>query len=418
MKKIVYVLISLFVFLPLMVFADMSGPLVREYEFQVTNPNGAQVYDYDIDNYSGYYKLDKKVPYNYKFTVYEEDGGDDYIYVDEYDGYINKKDGRSIVEKFELSEKNLSKKYDAIVIKDVEVRKGPSDGYDVIGTIKEGTKIYVRDILIYDEDSNEYHQEEFDPWVYVEYNNMKGYINSYNGYLGFNETQMAAVTAIDVKLIDPKTDKVIDVIPANKKLTVTGYYMDVWSSGYYIKYNDKFGIVPDNYFVIKYKNVEFKALEKLNIYENCASLEGGSYDDSVYTSKVLGTISKGTKFNSEYYETENGYAFIRYEKGNSKGWICVNVDLSDEPQSEYKGIDFKYPTYDEEDTQSDITEPNDDNGEIKDENSKLIIPSKNKVKKMEMIYLCIGAALLMTLTAIITILLINKKKSMEEKNQI
>ena len=203
MKKIVYVLISLFVFLPLMVFADMSGPLVREYEFQVTNPNGAQVYDYDLDKYSGYYKLDKIVPYNYKFTVYEEDGGDDYIYVDEYDGYINRKDGRSIVEKFELSEKNLKEKYDAIVIKDIEVRKGPSDGYDVIGSIKEGTKIYVRDILIYDEDNNEYFQEEFDPWVYVEYNNMKGYINSYNGYLGFNETQMDAVTAIDVELIDP-----------------------------------------------------------------------------------------------------------------------------------------------------------------------------------------------------------------------
>jgi len=415
MKKIFYLLLGVLLFIPICIFADMSGPLVREYEFQITNPNGAQLYDFDVDDNDNavYFKLDGMVPYNYKFTVYDEDGGDDYIYVDDYNGYINRKDGRSLLDKFEISEKNLSKKYDAIVVKDVNIRKGPSDGYDIIGKIKKETKINVRDIVIFDKDTNEYYREEFDPWVYVEYNNIKGYINSYGGYLGFIESEMDAVTAIDVELIDPSTKEIIDVIPANKSLKVTGYSMDIWSGSYYIKYNNKYGIVDDNYFVVKYKNIEFNALEKLNIYENCASIEGDSYNNSVYTSKVIGSISKGTKFNSEYYDTENGYAFIRYEKGNTKGWVCVNADLSDEAKSEYKGIDFEYP----DDEETDITDVNEEDeiNNPNNEESKVKPVKTNKFTKMEIIYLCIGAAVLVSITAVVTIMLVNKKKKVKNE---
>ena len=64
-----------------------------------------------------------------------------------------------------------------------------------------------------------------------------------------------------------------------------------------------------------------------------------------------------------------------------------------------------------DDTQDDIEKPYEGKP---NENKEIPIQENNKENKMQIIYLCIGAALLMSLTAVVIIILINKKRKKEE----
>ena len=91
---------------------------------------------------------------------------------------------------------------------------------------------------------------------------------------------------------------------------------------------------------------------------------------------------------------------VYYEKNNIKGWIYVENDDSEESDNYYKGLSFEWP-YDDE-----IEKPTDDNNDI--------VPAP-KNNKLQIIYLCIGAALLISLTAVVTIILVNRKKNVKNE---
>lgn len=387
MKKIVYLIISLFIFIPIYILADMSGPMIREYKATPKSPNGAPVYYYD-DEKDDYVKTDEVLEFGKIITVDEESGI--LVCVDEEcSKEVKLSDLVAVDSSYQISEDELSKEYDAIAITDLEIKKGPASAYESTGVIiKAGTKFKARDLGYVDDESKEFSSDEWNPYIYVNYNGTKGFVLSYEGTVGYNGKEETAITSMDIPLINPVTKKTIETIKANTIIKAMVYSSDVWSGLYYIEYNGKKGTVDNTHFIIPEKSIEFTALEKINIYDNLSV-----NDDAELTGKVIGTISKGTKFKSVYYNIENFDIAIRYENGNVKGWVYAELDDSDEPKSEFKGLNFEYPWDDKE--EEDIEAP---------------IAKPNKLNKMEIIYLCIGGAVLIALTATITLLLINKKK--------
>lgn len=427
MKKLLGIIISLLMFIPLVVLADMSGPMVREFEFEVTNPDGAMLYDceYNDENMTCT-ALNKKVPYGFKFTSMDEEI-EEYIYVEDekYNAYIKTSDGRAIVDDFKITAKEIGEKMDIIALENLEIKKGPSPAYASTGvTIKAGTKLKASDILENDGE-NKYVHNHWDPWLYVEYNNTKGFIIALDGTVGFDYGKRSAITIVDTgmyeKYITEEGEKPIATIPANTKLTTQTYGLDVWSSSYYIEYNGKKGFVSQYEYLVEEESIEFTATQKLNVYANVKTDDEGNI-----TSKVVGTVAKGTKFSSKYYDPENEAITIRYENGNVKGWIYAKNDEDDNSSDYYVGLSFKYPEEEDDVTEpttpskpgEDITEKPTDVDNPSDE--PIVIQPQNNTKRnnsMEILYLCIAAAAIIAMTAVVTITYVNKKNKnkVEEK---
>lgn len=426
MKKIIGVIISLLVFIPMVVLADMSGPMIREFEFEVTNPNGAMLYDCEYNDDDMICKsLDKKVPYGFKFTSMDEEI-EEYIYVNDekYNAYIKTTDGRTVTGDFKITAKEIGEKMDIIVLENLDIKKGPSPAYESTGvTIKAGTKLKASYILENDGENNYVHNH-LDPWLYVEYNNTKGFIVALDGTVGFDYGKTSAITVANAEIYEKpfadEGDKPIATIPVNTKITTQTYILDAWCSSYYIEYNGKKGFVNKYEYFIEEESIEFTATQKLNVYA-----EIKTDDDDNVTSKVVGTIAKGTKFSSKYYNPENWAITIRYENGNTKGWVYAKTDESDNIDVYYTGLLFEYPgeEYDEDEPatseeQGDVIEENPT--DVTSNDKPVVITPQNNTKRnssMQIIYLCIAVAAIIAMTAAVTITYVNKKKKnkVEEK---
>lgn len=394
MKKIIYLIISLFIFIPVCILADMSGPMIREYKATPKSPNGAPVYYYD-DEKEGYVKNGEMLEFGKVITVDVEES--EFICIDEdCEKEVSIKDLVAVDNNYNIPENELSKEYDAIAIIDLDIKKGPASAYEGTGvTIKAGTKFKARDLGYVDDESKEFSSDEWNPYIYVNYNGTKGFVLSYEGTVGYGGSEQTGIASIDLPFTDPKTGAKIDTIKANTVIKTMIYGSDVWSGLYYLEYNGKWGTVDNSVFIVEDKNIEFTVTENLKIYDKVTINDNGEI-----TGKVIGTIPKGTKFNSKFYDSENWYMTIRYENANIKGWIYVENDDSEESDNYYKGLSFEWP-YDDE-----IEKPTDDNNDI--------VPAP-KNNKMQIVYLCIGAALLISLTAVVTIILVNRKKNVKNE---
>ena len=175
MKKIIYLIISLFIFIPIYILADMSGPMIREYKATPKSPNGAPVYYYD-DEKDDYVKTDEVLEFGKIITVDEESGI--LVCVDEEcSKEVKLSDLVAVDSSYQISEDELSKEYDAIAITDLEIKKGPASAYESTGVIiKAGTKFKARDLGYVDDESKEFSSDEWNPYIYVNYNGTKGFV--------------------------------------------------------------------------------------------------------------------------------------------------------------------------------------------------------------------------------------------------
>lgn len=381
MKKILLFIISLVVLIPCVVLADMGAPMVRPYEAEVTNPNGAVIYENSNNQYT---PTSKKIDYGQTLTVDMEEAG--YIWVsldeDNISGFISIKD--VTVTDDSLKDIWLGEKVDGLVLVDSEIKKGPSDAYKSTGdTITAGTKVTVRMI-----------NDTSTPWVYIEYNGKKGYANSYEGAIVYKweeskEYLIPYEREIRTLVKDGYSEaNIVGKIPSYT-IVKDPYFTDGWSYSMYIDYNGKKGFI---YNMAAIKNSgNYKLIKNSDIHESIES-----------DSKVIGKLDAGYIFKDPFIYEDHGECAVFYESEDKKikGWITYLWDEENEP---IKKIDDQGNVV-EESTTTKVT-----NNKEKDKEIKL--------SKKDYVIMCVIVATSVSLTAIVTSILINKKNKKAVSNE-
>jgi len=396
MKKIFYLFLGVLLFIPACIYADMGSPIINEYEASVYNSNGAFIYE-DKDESK---KTNLKVAPGQKFVInfeseyiyvsYIDEGGEFVkvvdsggINADASSGYISIYDLRAIKDSYKFVDKEWEKATDVLVIKDQEIRVGTGYAYSSTGKIiKGGTTIKAR--------ANTY---AANPWYYVEYEGTKGYISSFDGRIGFEPKLTTLFTTAKTEVKD-STGKTIDTIESNIQKDVKLYSIDEWSMKYYIEYDGKKGFVDYDTIVLKQDKIEFSIINDVNVYKSFDCKVAG---DCQY--EKVGVVKKDTKFNSEYYFTSDKYSItVYYENGNVKGWLKCSFEQVSDSNGIINGylLDVSYDEQDEDISNPELIEVDDD----------LISPKKDN----QTMIICIIAGVVLFICAIVTIMLINKKK--------
>lgn len=381
MKKLFYLLLGVLLFLPTLVKADMGAPIIREYKASVINPNGATIYEYGEDD--KYEATDDVIEYGKQvFVESEVDIEDGFISVnlgDVEESYcIKLKDITLITKNYKVNKKELTDKENAIVLKEVRIRKGPAEGYDSTGvTLEKGTNINIQWFKDSDNDETDPYEGEYDsdnPWVYVEYNGTKGFINTYGGTVAYRELKKEVMNSTAVSIRDVGSKQAIKTIPANTVIKSKVYLLDAWSSDYYIVYEGTEGLVDEYLFVVKDDEKEFTTTKKLNIYEEAGYNKKG---------KVKTTIPVGAVVKSSFYSTTDACT-IYYTKGDLTGWI--------------------YSDYDDDGECGLIWEEDLDDEDVKKDTKS------SKKTGLSILYIGVGVVIVLILIVGTTIVLVNKKK--------
>jgi len=388
MKKMIYLIVGILLFVPLFVKADMGSPMIIEYKASVTNPDGAQFYKYDWEN-NKYILSGKSLSYGTEVTVmYEEKGR---ASLKNYDDYVKIEDITSIEKEYSVTLKDLQASKDAIVLKDREIKTGPAEGYSGTGVIiAAGTNIKIRFFKL---DGYE------NPWVYVEYNNTKGFIDILEASVAYDTSEAVEIDRMinkNAKIVDPATSKVVGTIKTNTIISDKLLVVDPWSHSYYLTYNGVSGIVSYYDFVDKEEKTEkYKLTQKYDLHET-----------SEEESKVIKTLDSDTVFDTDYIYWDKGYYAIYYESGNVKGWIIPRC--KEGAEDEFIGIEKVTGSNAEQsqDVEYSSEEPKQDTEEKNEEvNSEV-----KATKPNETLYICIGGAVILCLTAVVIVILINRKK--------
>ena len=263
MKKLVYVFIILFLFVPTMVFADSSSPSILGYDAVIINKNGVKV---DVGEENMY-----TIPYNTKVHVtYEYDNSASCEVVNKKDGLpdgyfdVPLKDISPVKE--EVVPKDLEKvnnqgstlakgKGEFIVIntKGAKLRKGPADIYGKYDkVIAYETKLHTTHYI---------QAEGYSSWCYVDDNGYKGWVEVDDDFAIYKKGDYLTFNSVGLKDKDGNT---ISTIPSETKFT------EIYkgSGVLYLKYNGKSGIVKiSDSFDIGYKadDETFLTVGKTNI---------------------------------------------------------------------------------------------------------------------------------------------------------
>ena len=227
MKKLLLVILSVLLFVPSIIFADMGAPSIESYKATITNKDGAVLYQH-YERTEEFKATNKKMDYGKTVNIIFEEGG--YAQLENND-YVKLSDIALVTKDYTFKDREWQSPIRSLVLKDQDIRKGPADAYESTGvTVKAGPKLNVR-TNIGDGGGS--------PWVYVEYNGTKGYLNSYDEGLTLGESHKPIIFARDTELVDVNTGKVIETIKANTKVTGKIYSLDRYSFGFYIEFENK-----------------------------------------------------------------------------------------------------------------------------------------------------------------------------------
>jgi hypothetical protein len=397
MKNKIIILITILISLPFMVVrADMGAPQIIEYSAYVSNTSGADYYNTDL-------QVEGHLQYQEKMTITFETNVDGKLYgmfiLGRNDYYIlltdiaNEKDSYSPTS----DELNKSDKVDGIVLNDdVNLYKGPSYSY------AKGVNIPKNTIMTVYYFSN----VEDQMWFYVSYNNTFGWVNIENAavafkknvgimfiadtlvYKNYNNVKAFRLGSADV---DSRTSGII------KQGTVLASYYetDEATRELYVSFGGITG------FVGYYGDVAYAQI--FNIKVTSATT---MYSEPFTDSTKVGTLSSSTKVASTFsytpYKTASNWYYVTYN--NVSGWISDECDDGGcKFEAEYVSPNADINVTPEETTttttQATTIVTNDSTT-----NDSITISTK------ELIYLCIGAGIIISLTAIVTLVLVNKRK--------
>ncbi|MGN1371813.1 MAG: SH3 domain-containing protein [Candidatus Coprovivens sp.] len=467
MKKLLIILLGILLF-PVIAKADMGAPEMLSYNVEVTKASGTILYH--IDYNGGGDKLIKitDIPKDSQLLVYYEEtiNGETYGHVNYKDesGYIKLSDTTILTKAISLDDENVTKLDKSItytvLVDSLEVHSNPAKGFEVVGTLKKGTTIEVKYKL-------------YDSWCYIEYKDIKGWVEGYFATLGEYKNEKILV-ATEHELIDVNEilnymskDNVLATIPANT--VIDGYYaLDPWARGYYIEYNGQKGYID-------LSNVGKEFTKKIKLFNDIKAFEdiNDTYD-YIYegTTKNSITIKKDTILSATYYYhypygTGNG-KYYQVEYNNKEYWISdtffFKSDLEEETffdrsfiaiitdeeivaKEKFKVYETPYYYSDEESNSIATISKNEKikveycidgwlyieksdgtkgwieyyeyywnliSGEepltnFSEEDEEIEIKEKS-LGKEEFLYICIGGAVVVSLTALVIIIIISKKR--------
>lgn len=399
MKKTnkILLLITTLVVLPIGVKADMGMPEIQPYDAYISNPNGVKV---DCDDIS-------KIDVNEKVKVTVDDGEDVEI---EYKGctdYISIKDIKPLIDVYnplehskEVDKLNSPKKVKIANKNGITLYSGPSSAFKQITNIPYNTEL----TYLYSSGTD----NGLKPvWLYVEYQGVFGWISTkalpYRDL--YEECEVLFKFNAELPILFDTTLETID----GKKITVpkgtiinNGFMnLDAFGSeflSYYADYNNTFGSLYLSYnFVPENKLAKIKLLKNVDMYDSLKYEASGEDDDSfvTVTDKKISTIPKDTILTYYIYEFEGNLgdklAYVNYD--GKDGWIHIN-----DRNSEYL----------ESINKPKIQEIN-ENSTTKSTNDEVTKKTK-KLSIEEIICLCLGGAVVISLTGLVTMILINKKK--------
>lgn len=336
MKKIVYLFVLLFLFIPTIVLADSSSPSILGYDAVVTNKKGVKVETGD-GNYT--------VAYNTKVHVYAEydtdascelinpkDSDPDYtLSIPLKDlSPIKKEVFPKDLQKVNNQGSTLKKDKDEFIVvntKGTKLSKGPADIYGKYDkVIPYETKLHTTHYI---------NTERSTSWYYVDDGEYKGWLDIYNGDCGIlHKGDILTFNKGELKGID---GNVLITIPAEEKFSESFMSND----GFYLKYKDQSGFIKrSDSFDIGYKSSEgyILTLSKTNII----SIDG----------VVRGTIPVGEKIKVIYCGTSEDIGDVQYHSAvpvviNDKAYYYIEYSgikgfvLSDDVDSLYFEYEIK-----------------------------------------------------------------------------
>lgn len=355
MKRVIILFISLF--LPIVCYADMSAPIIRPYQVEIINPQGAQTDENDAI-----------IPYGSLVTVNFEYG--DTVSVEYEDKYytINIKDVRIVSDIYEIKEGDLGDSKKAVVITAREIKKGPASAYGSTGiTIPSGTSIVITGFHLYA-------LGEGGTWYYVTYKGTSGFIDIKDASVAFNHSKQEMLLYDNTEIY--YNDGTKETIKANTFLKDGFYSVDPWSRMYYVSYNNKWGLIDYYKACFKSTSYDYKLKKDMKLYSTGSE-----------KSKVIGSIDAGTIISDAFVAPD--YTLRIYVE-NKKGWIITD---------EYDDV-----TYIEKDD-AEITTTT--STTIKT-TIKTVEKTVGNPKEYVIIWICVG--IVISITALVTIILINKKK--------
>lgn len=390
MKKIKILLVFILLLIPCMVRADMGAPMLKPYDMVVVAPDGIDYYDYE-GNVKGHLNKDDKITINSEFR-------DGYTFtIDGNLGTYDLKDLTGLVLlKEELTPEDLLNEgyssdpntHNGIVIKNVtsnntalvyaeggvDVKKGPSKGYDTVSHLDKNTTIkYVYRI---GDPTGSTH-------IYVDSNEVKGWIDILDGKVLLQNTTKF-ITYKEIELSCTK-------VPKNTILSPK-YIADNWTHKVLVEYGNCKDLY--NYFrgaegLVGLTNNNYIANAELDIYEEYGN--GG---------EKLGTIPADASFvvmgNASQQGDTLGDLYVSYD--GKKGWI----------RSEHANFKIDFDNQYNEEAKKEITieeDPEETNHE--NENNDI---SPNPVDYTSM-YVIIGLSI--ALIAAIIVILVNRKKNID-----
>lgn len=181
-KKNLFIILTIvnFLIFPFCVNASCGNKIYTDYKVIVSNANGTygyeSIYNSDTKTYE-FTKTDNFYPYETELQVLNDGkiiDGNYYLTVKHYGHtfYVDTKDVKNGLE-FKPSNKQLVET-DYYVIKDTEVRSGPSILYDVAGTIKVDSNILASEDI--DTWANKLDGSITGNWIYISDGTTSGYV--------------------------------------------------------------------------------------------------------------------------------------------------------------------------------------------------------------------------------------------------
>lgn len=402
LKTISKYLLLLILLVPCFVKADMGTPMFTEYQVRVTNPNGTTAVDYDGKE-AGTFKYDEIITVHYEKIINNE------LYGGTFQKLVKLNDTKLVTDFVDLEKFKKERKQKYYVFDDTNVLyKGPSKTYGKVEpetTLKQGSTI-----------ETEYYDEL---WSYVEQDGVKGWVYTYTytytygapyedqpGIARFlSPYDQKIKTLNEMKLYkSPKEKEVVATIPKDVEPEfIYVYAVEPRNPYYYVSYNGKEGWMKIDAIELEegsYTNALYYPQEKhtYTVDNNDGITMHKDYNSA---SEVLETISNNTLLNVKY-ELRGNYiwAWYQVEYNGKTGWVKgekVKVEINES-----------------------ITSNPEENPSVSDEelDQEENLPITNeqeeeKITTKQMIIICVAGALILSLTAFVTIKLINKKKETE-----
>lgn len=403
LKTISKYLLLLILLVPCFVKADMGTPMFTEYQVRVTNPNGTTAVDYDGKE-AGTFKYDEIITVHYEKIINNE------LYGGTFQKLVKLNDTKLVTDVVDLEKFKKERKQKYYVFDDTNVLyKGPSKTYGKVEpetTLKQGSTI-----------ETEYYDEL---WAYVEQDGVKGWVYTYTYTFGApyeehagmaylaedyrNDLSLIGKTINEVNLYkSPKEKEVIATISKDTDIEVEIKYFyndEPYSPYYYVSYNGKEGWMK---YGTKIEGITYYTL--LSYPNGTYTVDNNDgismYKDYNSTSEILETIPHNTILNVKYVlGAPQGWSLYQVEYNGKIGWVKgekVKVEINES-----------------------ITPNPEENPSVPDEelDQEENLPITNeqeeeKITTKQMIIICVVGALILSLTAFVTIKLINKKKETE-----